>query len=88
LQLAICFLYREAGEFGVGVVAGGAAGDAGVSGGAMRVVAGGDTSLDAVLVPDWPGSWPMPKATASTTTMNTAAAIHPQVAFMARASGS
>ena len=83
--------YRAAGEFGVGaagagVTAGGAVGDAGVSGGAMRVAAGGVTSLlDAVLVL---GSWPIPKATANTTTMNTAAAIHPHVAFMARASGS
>ena len=87
--------YRAGGEFGAGVtgagVAAGGAGLAGgamVSGGAVRVAVGGVTSLDAVLVPDWPGSWPMPKATANTTTMNTAAAIHPHVAFMARASGS
>jgi hypothetical protein len=84
------YFYRAAGEFGVGVAgagvtAGGAVGDAGVSGGAMRVAAGGVTLLDAVWVL---GSCPMPKATANTTTMNTAAAIHPHVAFMARASGS
>jgi hypothetical protein len=78
------------GDIGAGVAAGGAvlAGGAGITGGAMRVAAGGITSFDAVLVPGWPGSWPTPKATARITTTNMAAAIHPQVEFMARSSGS
>jgi hypothetical protein len=76
---------------GVGVAAGGAG--AMVGGGILvtvdgAVIGGGGAMLEAVLVPAGPGRCPTPNMTASTTTMNAAAAIQPHVAFMARGFGS
>ena len=65
-------------------LAGPFAGGAIVAGGAIRVAAGGVVSFDAVVVFEF-GEWPMPKATARTTTTNTAPAIHPQAALAERA---
>ena len=75
--------FAGAGLAGIGLVVAGLV----VVGGAIDI-AGGRASLEAVLVPFWPGWCPMPNTTAKTIATNTAAAIQPQAELPVRTLGS